>query len=126
VRRLDLQCPNGCPEGLFEALNAPLIVDRAGRYVRHRAAAATYVCVTCQSVAIDVAAASREMQRAGEAATAMLRCPVCGLAMLPPEDDPLAELLECPSCGARFGVDEAMGLLHGGGGPMDTDADELA
>lgn len=124
--RLDLRCPSGCPEGLFEALNAPLIVDRAGRYVRHRGEAATYVCVTCQSVAIDVAAASREMQRDGEAATTLLRCPVCGLAMLPPEDDPLAELLECPSCSARFGVDDAMGRLHGGGSVADAGPDELS
>lgn len=111
---LDLQCPNGCPEGLFEALNAPLIVDRSGRYVRHDRSAATYVCVACQGVAIDVAAAAREMRRVTAAVSAVLHCPVCGLDMAPPEDDPFATELECPGCAARFSVDEAMRRLHGG------------
>ena len=112
--RLDLQCPNGCPDGLFEALNAPLIVDRGGRYVRHQAHAATYVCAVCQGVAIDIAAAAREMNRVIAAERELLRCPVCGLEMLPPEDDPLATTLECPSCEARFTLEEAMTRLHGG------------
>jgi len=112
--RLDLQCPNGCPDGLFEALNAPMIVDRSGRYVRHGAVAATYVCVACQGVAVDVAAAAREMRRVTSAESAVLRCPVCGLEMLPPEDEPFATELECPTCAARFSVDEAMRRLHGG------------
>ena len=112
--RLDLQCPNGCTEGLFEALNAPLIVDRSGRYVRHRSERATYVCVACQGVAVDLAAAAREMRRVTSAEHVVLQCPVCGMEMLPPEDDPLATMLECPACASRFGIDEAMRRLHGG------------
>src|ERR1700694_366153 len=71
---LELRCPNGCDDGLFEALNAPLIVDRTGRYVEHRPEAATYVCVRCQSVAIDVAAAAREMRQPDEGSPETLLC----------------------------------------------------
>src|SRR5437870_369270 len=114
--RLELQCPNGCPDGLFEALNAPLIVDRGGRYVRHHSDAATYVCAACQSIAIDMAEVVREMQRVTRVESVVLLCPGCGLEMLPPEHDPFATTLECPSCQARFTADEAMRHLHGGGG----------
>ena|SRR2546421_4363975 len=114
--RRDLRCPNGCTEGRFEALNAALIVDSRGTYVGHDARVATYVCTTCQSVAVDVAAAAREMLRDTVAtAPSTLVCPACSSEMLPPEDDPLADLLECPACGARFAVDEGMPRLHGGG-----------
>lgn len=113
----DLQCPNGCPDGRFEALNAPLVVDRAGRYVSHDASRATFVCARCQGVAVDVAAAAREMERdhrySGDLPD-VLTCPGCGTEMLPPEDDPLAALLECPMCGQRFSPEEGRGRLLGG------------
>lgn len=114
MARLELHCPNGCAGGEFEALNAPLIVDRGGRYVRHRGDAATYVCVACQSVAVDLAGAAREMQRRAPVPAEVLRCPSCGLEMLPPEDEPLAQLVECPACETRFGIDEGRRWLLGG------------
>ena len=114
MRLLELRCPSGCPDGRFEALNAPLIVDRSGRYVEHEADTATYVCVRCQSVAIDVAAAAREMRRQESAQPELLACPVCGLEMLPPEDEPQAALVECPACETRFGIEEGRRFLHGG------------
>jgi DNA-directed RNA polymerase subunit RPC12/RpoP len=117
VALLDLRCPNGCEEGRFEALNAPLIVDRAGRYVEHDASTATYVCARCQSVAVDLAGAAREMRHAEErGAPVVLRCPACGLEMLPPEDDPMTDVVECPACETRFSVEEGMDHLLGGGG----------
>ena len=111
---LELRCPNGCDDGLFEALNAPLIVDRTGRYVEHRPEAATYVCVRCQSVAIDVAAAAREMRQPEAVSPETLLCPACGLEMLPPEDDPFPSVVECPACETRFGVEEGRRLQLGG------------
>jgi len=116
VSSLDLHCPNGCEDGRFEALNAPLIVDRSGRYVSHDDGSATYVCARCQSVAVDLASAAREMQYGEERTLVTLQCPACGLEMLPPEDDPLAALLECPACETRFAVEEGMSRLHGDGG----------
>ncbi len=110
----ELHCPNGCDGGRFEALNAPLIVDRQGRYVTHQDRAATYVCAVCQCVAIDIAAAAREMARSGIAPTTGLTCPSCNASMLPPEDDPLADLVECPFCDTRFSIEEGMPRLHGG------------
>jgi hypothetical protein len=124
VSTLELRCPNGCDDGRFEALNAPLIVDRAGRYLGHEAGAATYLCERCQSVAIDLAAAAREMQRREESGPQTLKCPGCGLEMLPPEDDPFAILLECPSCETRFSGEEGMTRLHGGGNGTSQGWDE--
>jgi DNA-directed RNA polymerase subunit RPC12/RpoP len=109
-----LQCPNGCTAGRFEALNAPLIVDRQGRYLTHDATQATYVCETCQSVAIDLVGAARQMVRDGELEDGgehTLTCPACGMEMLPPEDDPFATMVECPDCGTRFQVDEGVTRL---------------
>lgn len=114
-RSRELSCPNGCEGGRFEALNAPLIVDRAGRYLEHDDRAATFVCAVCQSVAVDVAAAARAMARAGVAPSVSLTCPGCGSRMLPPEDDPLADLVECPFCETRFSIEEGLARLHGGG-----------
>lgn len=110
----ELHCPNGCEGGRFEALNAPLFVDRRGRYLGHEDRAATYVCALCQSVAIDIAAAAREMARSGIAPASTLTCPGCGSRMLPPDDDPLADLVECPFCETRFSMEEGMARLHGG------------
>lgn len=101
-----LACPNDCAEGRFEALNATMFVDRRGRYVGHEDGAATYVCAVCQSVAVDVAAAAREMHRRGDERSVTLTCPACGMRLLPPEDDPLATLIECPACETRFAVEE--------------------
>ncbi len=113
MTRLELQCPAGCTDGRFEALNAPLVVDRTGRYLEHDPRAATYVCERCQSVAVDLAGAAREMHARDEGAAQVLVCPACGLEMLPPEDDPLADVLECPACEARFSLDEGMSRLLG-------------
>lgn len=107
-----LACPNDCPEGRFEALNAVLFVDRSGRYAGHDAGQATYVCAVCQSVAIDVAAAARELSERGEERAVTLTCPSCGLRMLPPADDPTAPVIECPACETRFDVEEGMPHLH--------------
>jgi DNA-directed RNA polymerase subunit RPC12/RpoP len=119
ARRRDLYCPNGCPEGTFEALNAPLIVGRDGRYISHDDRAATYRCTTCGSVGVDLWAAAREMRHDRTVMPATLTCPSCGTLMLPPEDDPLATLVACPACGAQFAVEEGMPRLHGGGGIDD-------
>lgn len=119
--RRDLHCPAGCPDGRFEVLNAAVVVDRAGRYLEHDAGAATYVCVSCRSVAVDLAAAAREMRAAHSADTGpLLTCPRCSAQMLPPEDDPLAPQVECPLCGEHFAVEEGMRSLHGGV-PLDGD-----
>ena len=96
-------------------MNGALIVDSRGEYVSHDARAATYVCATCQSVAVDVAAAAREMLRDRTTVPSTLVCPSCSAEMLPPDDEPLADLLECPACGVYFSVDEGMPRLHGGG-----------
>lgn len=117
----ELRCPNGCAGATFEALNAPLIVDARGDYLRHDARRATYVCSTCQSVAIDVAAAARAMTRDRYATPPTLTCPGCGVELLPPEDDPLAAVVECPACGTRFAVEEGMPHLHGVGGGDEGD-----
>ena len=123
-----LACPNNCPEGRFEALNAPMFVDRSGRYTGHDDSRATYVCAVCQSVAIDVAAAAREMQRRGAETPLTLTCPSCGTRMLPPLDDPLAALVECPACETRFAIEEGMPTLHGSsgddGGAGDGDVED--
>jgi DNA-directed RNA polymerase subunit RPC12/RpoP len=121
VALLDLRCPNGCPDGRFEALNAPMVVDRAGRYVEHDARSATYVCMRCQAVAIDVGAAARAMHEGEVIQPIVLECPACGTEMLPPDDDPDAPFLECPACGARFAFEEGMRRLHGGGTGGDAD-----
>jgi DNA-directed RNA polymerase subunit RPC12/RpoP len=113
--RLQLQCPNGCVPAHFEALNAPLFVDANGRYLEHDSKRATYVCATCASVAVDVAAAARQMVRDRTAAPPTLVCPACATEMLPPDDDPLATHVECPACGVQFAVEEGMPRLHGGG-----------
>lgn len=114
-----LACPNHCEGGRFEALNAPLIVDSTGGYLGHDSSRATYVCAVCQSVAVDIAAVAREMQRRGAEQVATLVCPGCGMRLLPPEDDPLAAVVECPACETRFGVEEGMPRLHG----QSSDAD---
>jgi DNA-directed RNA polymerase subunit RPC12/RpoP len=118
--RRDLWCPAQCAEGRFEALNAPLIVGRDGRYVRHDDRRATYVCTACGSVAVDLAEAAREMRESEQPSTPVLTCPACATVMLPPQDDPFASLVECPECGQRFTVEEGTTRLHGGGsGPVD-------
>jgi DNA-directed RNA polymerase subunit RPC12/RpoP len=119
ARPRDLQCPNGCPEGTFEALNAPLIVDRQGRYVSHDGRAASYRCTSCGSIAVDLWAAAREMRHDREANPPTLTCPACGTLMLPPIDDPRATTVECPVCGQQFAIEEGMPHLHGGGGGED-------
>lgn len=119
-----LACPNNCPDGRFEALNAPLFVDRSGRYAGHDSSHATYVCAVCQSVAVDVAAAAREMHRRDGERVVTLTCPACGMQMLPPEDDPLAPLIECPACETRFEVEEGMARLHGDSA-SDEELDEI-
>ena len=116
-----LACINRCEGGRFEALNAPLYVDAAGRYLDHDASRATYVCAVCGSVALDVAAARREMLVEDTPVQPTLTCPACGTQMLPPEDDPLAALLECPMCGQRFTIDEGSTRLHRGGAPTMFD-----
>ena len=113
---LDLHCPSGCEDGRFEALNAPVTVDRSGRYLEHDGSLATYVCVRCQSVAVDLAGAARELQYGDDRSQVTITCPACGLEMLPPEDDPLASQLECPACETRFALEEGMARLHGDGG----------
>ena len=123
MARLDLHCPTGCREGVFELLNAEVLVDRTGRYLRHRSAAPAYVCATCQCVAVDLAATAREMERRTGTAPTTLQCPSCGLEMLPPEDEPFAAVVECPACETRFGVEEGMPRLHGGGTAEDGGAD---
>lgn len=120
MARLDLQCPNGCGEGVFEVLNAEVLVDRTGAYLRHRAGAATYVCATCQAVAIDMAGAAREMRREMAVQPEVVHCPTCGIELMLPEDEPLTAVLECPACETRFDVEEGMRRLHGGASsPLD-------
>ncbi|MFN2450784.1 MAG: hypothetical protein ABR541_00335 [Candidatus Dormibacteria bacterium] len=112
---MNLRCPNHCARGLFEVVNATLVVDREGDYVTHEARRSAYLCLECRGVAMDVAAAARELLSSDEIEQATLTCPLCETEMLPPEDDPLATLMECPSCGHRFTLDEGMTHLHGEG-----------
>ncbi len=121
---MDLRCPNQCARGLFEVVNATLVVDRDGDYVTHEARRSVYLCIECRGVAVDVAAAARELLSSDEIEQATLTCPVCGTEMLPPEDDPLARLMECPACAHRFTVEEGSAHLHGGGSrdPWSDDA----
>lgn len=108
-----LVCPNRCDARRFEALNAPLYVDPAGRYIEHDARQAAYVCAECGSVAVDIAAAMREAEAPRDADPQTLVCPGCGAEMLPPEDDPLAGMVECPMCDTRFTIEEGSPTLHG-------------
>src|SRR5579872_1558155 len=109
---MQLQCPNGCAERRFEALNAPLYVDSAGRYLRHGTKGATYVCATCQSVALDVNAVGQLMRKDQDAPPLVLVCPTCQTQMLPPED-PLSGYVECPACETAFAIEEGLTQLHG-------------
>ncbi|HYA00591.1 MAG TPA: hypothetical protein VEK76_09600 [Candidatus Binatia bacterium] len=113
----NLQCPNGCSGGRFEALNAPLIVDSQRRYLEHDDSRATFVCAECQSVAVDLAEAARAMRRDAELEPPILVCPHCAAEMLPPLDDELAAYVECPICETRFAIEEGMRRLHEGGSP---------
>ena len=126
MRPSHLTCINGCPDGRFIALNAPLFVDSRGAYAGHDASRATYVCAVCDGVAIDVAQVAREMESRGDSAEPpTLHCPACGISMLPPEDDPLATVVECPGCETRFAVEEGLRRVHGGdvlGDDGDIDA----
>lgn len=114
MARLDLHCLSGCPGGEFEELNAQVVVDRGGRYLRHRSDAPAYVCTVCKSVAVDLASVAREMRRETTVEPQQLVCPSCGLEMLPPEDEPFAQLVECPACETRFSVEEGTRWLLGG------------
>lgn len=110
-----LHCVNGCPPERFEALNAPVFVDPAGRLLEFDDSHVTYVCAACGGVALDVAAAAREMRSQdveGDGDT--LTCPGCGTEMLPPEDDPSAPIVECPMCTQRFTLEEGSPHLLGG------------
>lgn len=118
-----LTCPNNCDARRFEALNAPLYVDAAGLYIEHDSRQAAYVCAECGSVAIDVAAAMREAERPREADPQTLVCPGCGTEMLPPEDEPLAAMMECPVCETRFTIEEGTPTLHGHPASRDGDGD---
>jgi DNA-directed RNA polymerase subunit RPC12/RpoP len=110
-----LSCPNRCEARRFEVLNAPLFVDSSGRYLEHDTRQAAYVCAECGSVAIDLAAAMREAEAAREADDGpTLQCPACGTEMLGTEDDPLADVVECPVCETRFSIEEGSTHLHGG------------
>jgi transcription elongation factor Elf1 len=114
-RRGDLQCPQGCGGGRFEALNAPLYVDSSRAYLDHDDSRATFVCAECQAVAVDLAEVGEAMRRDAEVVPQLLVCPHCAAEMLPPLDDPLAPYIECPICETRFALEEGMPRLHGGG-----------
>ncbi len=116
ARAADLACPHGCAGERFEALNAPLHVDRRRRYLDHDDSHATFVCAECGAVAVDLAQVAVAMRRDAEAEPLTLVCPHCGAEMLPPLDDELAPHVECPICETRFAVEEGMRWLHGGGG----------
>ena len=120
ARRTDLRCPSNCPQGLYEALNATLIVNADGSYAAHDSRESTFLCVNCRGVAIDLAAAAQEMVNDGAADAATLTCPSCRSVMLPPEDDPLAGRVECPECGQRFFIEEGMPRLFGGGAGSES------
>lgn len=109
----DLHCPNGCPEGRFEALGAVVVVDRRSHLVDVATGASTFVCATCRSVAVDLAAVPVEMAGELEVTRQHLVCPACRLEMLPPEEDPLAPVLQCPGCRAHFTPEEGMPHLFG-------------
>lgn len=124
MARLDLHCPNGCEEGVFELLNAEVLVDRSGAYLRHRSGGAAYVCATCQAIAVDLAGVVREMRRETTVQPEVVHCPACGIELLLPEDEPLTDVLECPACEARFGVEDGMRRLHGGSSSLPDGPDD--
>ena len=76
----------------------------------------------CVVFSVDVAAAAREMHRRGDDHVVTLTCPSCSMRLLPPEDDPLASVIECPACETRFELEEGMPRLHGQGGGEDEEA----
>jgi uncharacterized protein YbaR (Trm112 family) len=110
---MELHCTNGCGGDRFEALNAPVFVDAGGGLVAFDTSSATFVCAACGGVALDVAAVAHEMRRREVVDPPVLTCPACATEMLAPEDDPLAELLECPVCGQRFTSEEGTPRLLG-------------
>jgi uncharacterized protein YbaR (Trm112 family) len=90
-----------------------VFVDAGGGLVAFDTSSATFVCAACGGVALDVAAVAHEMRRREVVDPPVLTCPACATEMLAPEDDPLAELLECPVCGQRFTSEEGTPRLLG-------------
>ncbi|HUY97733.1 MAG TPA: hypothetical protein VMW47_08990 [Verrucomicrobiae bacterium] len=121
-----LVCPHGCRPERFELVGGEVFVDRTGAYAGHRDGRATFRCEVCQMVAIDLRAAARAMRRQRTTVDPLaLRCPGCGGWLLAPEEDPTAQLMECPSCGTRFDREEGTPSLgESGTAPDDEDDDE--
>lgn len=117
----DLHCPSNCAGERFEALNARLFVDRERRHVGHEQRQCTYICAECGQVAIDLAAVGRAMQRERHASPLILKCPHCGTEMLPPTEDDMTPVVECPACEGRFSLEEGMPRLHGTGYDAEMD-----
>ncbi len=121
-----LVCPHGCRPDRFELIGGVVFVDATGACAGHRDRQATFRCAVCQGVAVDLHQAARAMRRERRGAEPeALRCPGCGAWLLAPEDDPLAAVLECPTCGMRFGREEGMPSLAGSGTqPLADDCED--
>ncbi len=119
-----LVCPHGCRPQRFELVGGVVFVDPAGAYASHQDGRASFRCEVCQTVAIDLRAAARAMQRERRTSDPeALRCPGCGGWLLAPEDDPLAAVMECPACATRFEREEGMPHLGGSGTGADEEDD---
>ncbi|MGH7609170.1 MAG: hypothetical protein ACREOD_04400 [Candidatus Dormibacteria bacterium] len=99
-----------------------MFVDRTGGYLDHDDRSASFRCAECQTLAIDLAEAARAAAREDRSApTPTLRCPGCGLRMLPPEEVQAGgDELACPECGLIFSLEEGSPSLLGESSP-ETD-----
>ncbi len=117
-----LVCPNSCPGGTFELLGGRVLVDPAGRCLRHETEVATFACAMCGAVAVDLAAAERDLRRgAPSPAQEELNCPGCGVTLLAPSGVEAELELQCPDCGLVFAPDEGRARLLGSSTPEADD-----
>ncbi len=117
-----LVCPNSCPGGAFELLGGRVLVDSAGRCLRHETEVATFACAMCGAVAVDLAAAERALRRgAPPRLDEELTCPGCGVTLLAPSGVDAELELQCPDCGLVFAPDEGRARLLGSGTPEADD-----
>lgn len=119
-----LVCPNSCPGGTFELLGGRVLVDSAGRCLRHEVEVASFACALCGSVALDLAAAERALRRAVPAPLEEeLTCPGCGVTLLAPTGVDAATDLQCPDCGLFFAPEEGRSRLLGSSTPPEEESD---
>lgn len=111
-----LVCPNSCPGGAFELLGGRVLVDAAGHCLRHETEVATFACAMCGAVALDLAAAERDLRRPARVPREEeLTCPGCGVTLLAPTGVEADHEVQCPDCGLVFSPEEGRAELLGRG-----------